>query len=178
MIDTETSSKFHLQTICSTKFGWLFAFYFIIWENTTCFFNHRQIHGAVVTWRCGFWQEMTSNFHSSGLNKDSYARLQVIAWVTNACHLILNANHWHCLWDIPAIIGIKSNITTFNYVCRFIVNTFYCGRILFKGLKDTNMVWGCASRAQPPFTAWRNSGSRTRNASRFEHYFRVLRGEY
>ena len=30
---------------------------------------------------------------------------------------------------------VKCNITTFNYVCRFIVNMFYCDRILFNGFK-------------------------------------------
>ena len=45
-----------------------------------------------------------------------------------ACHHTLNVNHWHRLLEIPAIIGVTSNITTFNYVCRFFVNMFYCGR--------------------------------------------------
>ena len=37
---------------------------------------------------------------------------------------------WLCgnyisLLEIPAIIGVKSNITIFNYVCRFFVNMFH-----------------------------------------------------
>ena len=34
----------------------------------------------------------------------------------SACHHTLNDNHWHRLLEIPAMIGVKSNITTFNYV--------------------------------------------------------------
>ena len=41
--------------------------------------------------------------------------------------------------DIPAITGVKSNITTFNYVCKFIVNMFYCGKILFNKLKNADI---------------------------------------
>ena len=37
---------------------------------------------------------------------------------------LFNANHWHRLWKNPTIIGVKSNITTFSYVCRIIVYGF------------------------------------------------------
>ena len=42
-------------------------------------------------------------------------------------------------FEIPAIIGVKSNITTFNYVCRFIVNIFYCGKIIFNGFNHADI---------------------------------------
>ena len=42
----------------------------------------------------------------------------------STCHHTLNGNHWHRLLEIPATIGVTSNITTFNYVCRFTVNEF------------------------------------------------------
>ena len=34
----------------------------------------------------------------------------IISCVTKApaCHHILHVNHWHCLWEIPPIIGVKS----------------------------------------------------------------------
>ena len=52
---------------------------------------------------------------------------------------LLNANHWHRLWEIPAITGVKSNITTFNYISRLIVNIFYCSRIIFNGFKHADI---------------------------------------
>ena len=76
-------------------------------------------------------------YHSSGLNKATYARCQEISCVTRAS--ALNDNHWHRLLEIPAIIGVKSNITIFNYVCRFFVNMFYCGRNRFNEFKHADM---------------------------------------
>ena len=63
-------------------------------------------------------------YHSSGLNWATYARCQEMSCVTraSACHHTLNDKHWHRLLEIPAIFGVKSNITIFNYVCRFFVN--------------------------------------------------------
>ena len=59
---------------------------------------------------CGFWREMTT-FHGSGINKPTYARRQVISFVTkaSACHHTFHANHWHCCWKVPPIIAVKSN---------------------------------------------------------------------
>ena len=70
-----------------------------------------------------------------------YARCQDISCVTgaNACHHALNDNHWHRLLEIPAIIGVKSNITIFNNVCIFFVNKFYCGRNRFNEFKHADM---------------------------------------
>ena len=49
-----------------------------------------------------------------------------------ACHHSLHTNHWHCLWKIPSIIAVKSNVTTFTQVLRFVVNMFFhCGRVAF-----------------------------------------------
>ena len=40
---------------------------------------------------------------------------------------------------------------TCKYVCRWIVNVFYCGRILLTVINTPiSKVWGSASRAQPP----------------------------
>ena len=56
----------------------------------------------------------------------------------SACHHTLNADDWHRLWEIPAIIGVKSNITSFNYF-GFIVSMFYCGRIIFNWFEPVDM---------------------------------------
>ena len=68
---------------------------------------------------------------------NSYARRQVTKG--SASHNTLNANHWHNLLEIPSIIGVKSNITTFTYVCRFFVNMFYCGRIIVDGFEPVDV---------------------------------------
>ena len=57
----------------------------------------------------------------------------------SACHHTLSGNHWHRLLKIPAIIGVKSNITTFNYVCRFCVNMCYSGRNRFNEFNHADM---------------------------------------
>ena len=77
-----------------------------------------------------------------------------------------------------AIIGVKSNIITFSYICRLIVTMSYCGRMLIMVLNTPiSKVWGRASRAQRPLptgivkrqfpslrdTTWRNNRSSTRN---------------
>ena len=52
---------------------------------------------------------------------------------------MLNANQSQSAFlEIPTIIGVKSHITTFNYVYRFISNMFYCGKIIFNGIKHTD----------------------------------------
>ena len=75
---------------------------------------------------------------------------QVIPCVTkvSACHHTLHANHWHCLWKIPPIIAVKSKVTTFIQVLRFIVNMFYCGRAAFTVFKhiDIKGVRPCLTR--------------------------------
>ena len=70
-----------------------------------------------------------------------YARCQVISCVTkaSACHHTRHANHRHRSYEFLAIIGIKDNIKTFNYVCRLIVNMFYCGGILFHDFKHADI---------------------------------------
>ena len=36
------------------------------------------------------------------------------------------------IWKIPSIIAVKSNVTTFTQVLRFVVNMFFhCGRVAF-----------------------------------------------
>ena len=55
------------------------------------------------------------------------------------CHHTLHANHWHCLWKIPPIIAVKSNVTTFIQVLRFVVNIFYCGRVTFTVFKHADI---------------------------------------
>ena len=55
------------------------------------------------------------------------------------------------LLEIPAIVGVKSNITTFNYVCRLIVNMFISVEIDLTNLNT--QIWtarGSASRVQRP----------------------------
>ena len=81
-------------------------------------------------------------YHSSGLNWATYARCQEISCVTraSACHHTLNGNHWHRLLEILAIIGVTSNITTLNYVCKFFVNMFYCGRNRKNEFKHADMI--------------------------------------
>ena len=91
------------------------------------------------------------------------------------------------------IIGVKNNIKTFNYICRLIVNMFYCGRIILIVFNThISKVWGSASRAQRPLptgivrrqfplltgTMWRNNAGSTRNGSGFEHHIRILNGWY
>ena len=131
-------------------------------------------------------------FHSSGLNYATYTRRQINSCVTkaSACHHTLQANHWHRLWEILGIIGVKNNIRNFNYVCKLIVNMFYCGRILTVLSMPISKAWCTASRAQRPITTgivrrqfpslsgttWRNSGSSARNGSRFEHHIRFYSG--
>ena len=80
-------------------------------------------------------------FHSSGLYLATYARRQVISCVTkaSACHHIIHANHRHCLWKIPLIIAIQSNVTTFIKVLRFVVNMFYCGWVTFTVFKQADI---------------------------------------
>ena len=53
--------------------------------------------------------------------------------------LCLHANHWHCLWEIPPIIAVKSNVTTFIQVLRFVVDMFYCGRVAFTVFKHADI---------------------------------------
>ena len=71
----------------------------------------------------------------------TYSRRRVTSCVTkaSACHHTLNANHWYHLWEIPAVIEVKSNITTSDYVCRFSVNMFYFGRIIFYQFKHADI---------------------------------------
>ena len=120
-------------------------------------------------------------FHSNGLNKPSYARRQVIPCVTkvSACHHTLHANHWHCLWKNASIIAVKSNVTTFIQVLRFVVNIFYCERVAFtvpkhadiKGVRQRPLTTGIVRRQFPSLrgTTWRNNAMSAWNGSRFEH---------
>ena len=61
------------------------------------------------------------------------------------CHHTLHANHWHCLWKIPPIIAVKSNVTTFIQILRFIVNMFYCVKVSFTVFKH-NVIKGVRQR--------------------------------
>ena len=70
---------------------------------------------------------------------DSFTRPDSSARNTGACHHTLPANHWHCLWEIPPIIAVKSNVTTFLQVLRFVVNMFYCGRVAFTVFKHADI---------------------------------------
>ena len=150
---------------------------------------------SIITWLCGFWRKLHQFYHSSGLNWATYARCQEILRVTraSACHHTLYGNYWHRLLEIPAIICVKNNITTFNYVCRSFVNMFYCGRNRKNEFKHADMkgvrlrVTSTASLADGHCeatipvvkgTTWRNNWSSTRNGSRFEHDNRLLSGEY
>ena len=54
----------------------------------------------------------------------------------SVCHHTLNANQWHCNFSIH---WCQKQRTTFNYVCWFIVNMFYCGRIIFNGFEHTDI---------------------------------------
>ena len=93
-------------------------------------------------------------YHNSGLNWATYARCQEISCVTraSACHRTLNGNHWHCLLEIPAIIGVTSNITTFYYVCRYFVNTQ-----LTQNVRRTFVFGSLMVRFQR--TVWERSGN-------------------
>ena len=125
-------------------------------------------------------------YHSSGLNWATYARCQEISCVTraSACHHTLNDKHWHRLLETPAIFGVKSNITIFNYVCRCLQICFIAVEIVLRNLNTP--IWkacGSASRAQCPLmtgivrrqfpslrgTTWRNNGRSAWNGSPFEH---------
>ena len=105
------------------------------------------------------------------------------------CRHTLNGNHWHRLLEIPAIIGVKNNITTFNHVCRFFVNMFFAVEIVLTNLNTPVWkAWGSASWAQRPLTTgivrrkfpslrgtmWHNNGSSTWNGCRFEHDILIL----
>ena len=57
----------------------------------------------------------------------------------SACHHTLHANHWHCLWKFPRIVAVKSNVTTFIQVLRFVVNMFYYGRVAFTVFKHADI---------------------------------------
>ena len=57
----------------------------------------------------------------------------------SACHHIFHANHWHCLWKIRPIIAVKSNVTIFIQVLRFLVNMLYCGRFAFTVFKHAEI---------------------------------------
>ena len=70
--------------------------------------------------------------HMPGFKKSRVTR-------PSACHHTLNGNHWHCLLEIPAIIGVTSNIKTFNYVSRSFVNMFSCGRSRKNEFKHVDM---------------------------------------
>ena len=60
-----------------------------------------------------------------------------------ACRDILHAIYGSMKWEIPAIIAIKSNVTSANLVLRFGVNMFYCGKTMYTAFKhaDTKDVW-------------------------------------
>ena len=124
------------------------------------------------------------SFHDSGLNWATYARCQVISCVTkaSACHHTLHANHWHCLWKIPPIVAVKSNVTTSIQVLRFVVNMFYCGMVastVFKyadiqGVRQRLTSTASLDEVRWQFpslrgTTWRNNGRSAWNGSRFEH---------
>ena len=70
-----------------------------------------------------------------------YARRQVISCVTkaSACHHTLHANHWHCLWKIPPITAVKSNVSTFIKVIWLVVNIFHWGRVAFTVFKHADI---------------------------------------
>ena len=139
----------------------------------------------IITWLCGFWREMTSIFHGSGLNQATYARRQIISCVikASACHHTLHADHWHCLWKIPPIIAVKSNVTTFIQVLRIVVKYVIVAGLLSPYLNTPiSKAWGSASRAQRSLktgivrrqfplrgTTRRNNGRSAWNSSRFEH---------
>ena len=123
-------------------------------------------------------------FHGSGLNWATYAWRQVISCVTkaSACHHTLHANHCHYLWKIPPIIAVKSNVTTFIQILRFVVNMFYHGRVDFtvfkhaetKGVRQrftstAPLTTGIVRRQVPSLrgTTWRSNGRSAWNGSRF-----------
>ena len=86
-----------------------------------------SLWAVIMNYIMTVWLLAGNGINISITAETTYAWRQVISCVTKAsvCRYILNANHWHRLWEVPAIIGVvKSNIKTFNYVCRFIVNMF------------------------------------------------------
>ena len=118
------------------------------------------------------------------------ARRQVISRVTqaSACHHTVHANHWHRLWEIPPIIAVKSNAKIVNLVFRFVVSMFHCFIVVLQDL-NTPIDYRCdVARHEHSFPwrrvlwgdnfPWRNNGRSAWNGSGFEHYFRLLRGEY
>ena len=71
------------------------------------------------------------------------------------CHHTPNANNRHHLWEIETIIGVKSNIIPFNYVCILIGQIFCCGRMLLTDLNTPILkVWCSASRGHNHLTHW------------------------
>ena len=109
------------------------------------------IHGPSL--KLYFGRKWHQFFHSGGLNYATYARCQVMSCVTKVgvCHHSLHANHRHHSYEILAVTGVKCNITTFNNVCRLIVNIFIVIELYLTVLNmPISKVWGSASRAQRP----------------------------
>ena len=94
---------------------------FSLYKNISNIYVHTYIHIILLKCFSLLYYNMTvwilagngiNFFHSSGLNQYTYARCQVISCATKAtaCHHTLNANHWHRLWEIPAITGAKTTL--------------------------------------------------------------------
>ena len=133
-----------------------------------------------------FGEKWHQFFYGSGLNWATYARRQIISCVTkaSACHYILHANHWYCLWKIHTITDVKSNVTTFIQVNIFVVIWLIVVGLLLPHLNMAILkAWGSAPRAQRPLptsivrrqfpslrdTTWGKNGRSAWNGSRFEH---------
>ena len=99
---------------------------------------------GIITWLCWFWLGNYISFTIAagliGLHMPSVNTTRA-----SACHLALNDNHWHRLLEIPAITRVKSYTTIFNYVCKFFVNMFYCGRTRFNEFNHTDMKDMCCA---------------------------------
>ena len=91
----------------------------------------------IISWLCGFWRETTSisPWQRAWLGYICPASSDLVCNEGQRVSPYSPRNHWRCLWKIPPIIAVKSNVTTFIQVLRFLVNMFYCGRVAFTVFK-------------------------------------------
>ena len=121
--------------------------------------------------------------------------VSLISCVTKAsvCYHTLHANQWHVYGKFHRSLVLKATLQPAHYVCKFIVDRFYCGRILLTDIyKLILKVWGSASQAEHSLTmgivrqqflslrgpTWRNNGSSTWIGCCFQHHIQILSGEY
>ena len=106
-------------------------------------------YSHIITWLwilVGNYISVTIALGLIGLHTPSLKKSHV--WLGRARHHTFNDNHWHRLWEIRAIIAVKTNNAT-NYICTFFENMFYCSRNRFIEFKHANVkgVRQCVTNA-------------------------------